>query len=47
MQGAYGGLIVIIMYAGAGDFPTGQGFFLQTDNTNFLLTDNTNFLLAN
>jgi hypothetical protein len=46
MQGAYGGLIVIILYAGASAFPPNEGFFLQTDHTNFLLTDNTNLLLA-
>jgi len=46
MQGAYGGLVVIILYAGAADFPTGPGFFLQTDHTPFLLTDHTNLLLA-
>lgn len=47
MQGAYGGLIIILTYASAGDFPPGQGFFLQTDNTPLLLTDFSNLLLAN
>ncbi len=47
MQGAYGGLICILLYAGASAFPPMQGFFLQTDDTPLLLTDNTNLLLAN
>ena len=46
MQGAYGGLIMILVYAGASAFPPGEGFFLQTDNTPFLLTNFTNLLLA-
>ncbi len=46
MQGAYGGLVVILWYAGASAFPPTEGFFLQTDNTPLLLTDNTNLLLA-
>jgi hypothetical protein len=47
MQGAYGGLVVIMVYAGAGGFPPEGGFFLQTDETPFLLTNHTDFLLAN
>lgn len=46
MQGAYGGLIIILLYAGASAIPPSEGFFLQTDNTGFLLTDNTHLLLA-
>ena len=42
----YGGLIVIIIYAGSGAAPPLDGFFLQTDNTPFLLTDFTNLLLT-
>lgn len=46
MQGYYGGLIIILVYAGASAFPPGNGFFLQTNRTDFLLTDFTNLLLA-
>jgi hypothetical protein len=46
MQGAYGGLIMILLYAGANAIPPGEGFFLQTDNTGLLLTDFTHLLLA-
>ena len=47
MQGAYGGLIIIIMYANiAQEPPVVESFFLQTDTTPILLTDNTNFLLT-
>lgn len=46
MQGAYGGLIVILLYAGASAIPPNEGFFLQTDHTDFLLTDFTHLLLA-
>lgn len=46
MNGVYGGLIVIILYAGASAIPPNDGFFLQTDHTPFLLTDFTNLLLT-
>jgi hypothetical protein len=38
MQGAYGGLIVIIMYAG-GQVAVEEEFALITDNNIFILTD--------
>lgn len=38
MQGAYGGLIVIIMYAGA-QAAVEEEFALITDNNIFILTD--------
>jgi hypothetical protein len=41
MPGVYGGLVVIMIYAGAGSFPLDEGFFLQTDETPFLQTDET------
>jgi len=46
MQGAYGGLIIVLLYAGASAIPPLEGFFLQTDHTGFLLTDFTHLLLA-
>ncbi len=46
MQGAYGGLIIILVYAGASAIPPTDGFFLQTDNTPILLTDNSHLLLT-
>ncbi len=46
MQGAYGGLIIILVYAGASAIPPLDGFFLQTDNTPILLTDFTDLLLT-
>ncbi len=46
MNGVYGGLIVIIFYAGAGGIPPLDGFLLQTDNTPILQTDNTPILMT-
>lgn len=46
MQGVYGGLIIVLLYAGASAIPPSEGFFLQTDHKDFLLTDFTNLLLA-
>jgi len=45
MQGAYGGLIVIIMYA-AGEAAQEQEFALITQNNLFILTQNSDEILA-
>jgi hypothetical protein len=45
MQGAYGGLICILLYAAAGGISIGN-VLLLTDNTPLLLTDGTDLLLA-
>ena len=45
MQGAYGGLVCILMYAGgAGGGPSSDAFLLL-DGSNFLLLDGTYLLL--
>jgi hypothetical protein len=45
MQGAYGGLIVIIMYAGA-EAAQEQEFALITQDNLFILTQNSDEILA-
>ena len=45
MQGAYGGLIVIIMYAGA-QAAAEEEFALITQNNLFILTQNSDEILA-
>jgi len=45
MQGAYGGLIVIIMYAGA-QAAVEEEFELITDNNLFILTDSSQGIIV-
>lgn len=45
MQGAYGGLVIIIMYAGNSELPPLLNNFLLLDNSAFLLLDHSNLEL--
>ncbi len=44
MQGAYGGLIMILVYGGGGNFP--EEFYLITQNNLDILTQTSNRILV-